>query len=359
MAQMILKDKVEVQNPALLLTRVGQELVSLYEQYGKDSAILGIDNLAAKERLTERQLKKAQLQLGLDEGFVAAMQGVQVDYATQKQAAKESLKQSLQYYRKLKKVLPLLKGEFEDGYDRLDDIVNFFGLDSEEEIFEHASRTVALYREQNRSKVDEINLSGWLRRGELDYMKVGDKLPEYDKDGLMSWIEAGEWRSKLKNATYFKELPKLLHQYGIVVTLIPYLSNTVYGAVKWMDGHPVVMVSDRGQDLASCWFTLFHEFGHVMLHSDVQTSVDGSLNESTQAQKDKREREANKFANKYLFNGDDLRKHIFQLKRDDNYETVAQIGQLYNVDEMFVGYWMHKAQYYPAAYAHHPISFAY
>lgn len=359
MAQMILKDKVEVQNPVLLLTTVGQELVSLYEQNGKDSAMLGIENLSAKEKLTERQLKKAQSQLGLDESFIVAMLGFQADYAAQKIAAKDSMKQSISYYRKLKKVLPLLKGEFEDGYDRLDDIVNFFGFDSEEEIFEHASQTVALYREQNRSKVDEINLSGWLRRGELDYMKVSEKLPEYDKVGLMAWIEAGEWRMKLRNATYFKDLPKILRQYGVVVALIPYLSNTVYGAVKWIDGHPVVMVSDRGQDLASCWFTLFHEFGHTMLHSDVHTSVDGCLNESTQAQKDKREREANKFANKYLFNGDELRKHIFQLKREDNYETVAQISQLYNVDEMFVGYWMHKAQYYPAAYAHHTISFAY
>lgn len=358
MAQMILKEKVDVQDPVLLLTTVGQEVADLYTQMGKDVTALGVKNLSSKEKLTEKQLNKVRMQLGLGDSFVTAMTAFQDEYARQKDEAKIALKRSKENYKRLKGVVPLLKNEFQNGFDRLEDILDFFGKESEDEIFEQAIATGALFREQNQASVDEINLSGWLRRGELDFEKVKQSLPDYDRESLHGWIERGEWRSKLTSVGYFKKLPELLRQYGIVVTLIPYLSKTVYGAVKWIEDHPVVMISDRGQDLASCWFTLFHEFGHVMLHEEVQTSVDGMINES-KANKDKREKEANKFANKYLFNGGELRKYIFELKREGNYETVKQISNRFQVAEMFVGYWMHKAQYYPSAYPHHSITFAY
>lgn len=358
MTQMILKDKVDVQDPVLLLTTVGQEIADLYAQMGKDVLALGINNISAKEKFTKRQLDKARKQLGVGDSFVSAMMAYQENYARQKAEAKIALKRSKENYKRLKGVVPLLKNEFQDGFDRLEDILNFFGKDCVEEIFEQAVETGALFREQNQAIVDDINLSGWLRRGELDFEKVKGTLPEYNKVTLNAWIEMGEWRSKLTSVVYFKKLPELLRQYGIVVTLIPYLSKTVYGAVKWIENHPVVMISDRCQDLASCWFTLFHEFGHVMLHEDVRTSVDGMINE-LKANKDNREREANKFANKYLFNGGELRKYIFELKREGTYETVKQISDRFQVAEMFVGYWMHKAQYYPSAYPHHSITFAY
>lgn len=359
MAQMILKDKVDVQDPVLLLTTIGQEVADLYAQNGKDVTSLGVTNLVSKEKLTEKQLRKVQIQLGFEESFVSAMLAYQNEYALHKEEAKVALKQSKANFRRLKGVVPLLKNDFKDGYDRLEDILDFFGKDSEEEIFEQAIATGALYREQNQTAVDEINLSGWLRRGELDYEKVKESLPDYNKANLLAWIEGSEWKAKLTSTGYFKKLPELLRSCGVVVTLIPYLTKTVYGAVKWIDGHPVVMISDRGQDLASCWFTLFHEFGHVILHEDVQTSVDGMINDCSKSTKDKREREANKFANSYLFNGDELRKYVFELKREGNYETVKQIGDRFQVAEMFVGYWMHKAQYYPSAYPHHSITFAY
>lgn len=359
MAQLILKEKEDVLDPVSLLTTIGQEIADLYAQKRKDIISLGIMNLVSKEKLTEKQLRKVQTQLGFEESFVSAMLAYQDEYARHKVEAKQALKQSKANFRKLKGVIPLLKNDFKDGIDRLEDILDFFGKDSEEEIFAQAIVTGALYREQNQTAVDEINLYGWLRRGELDYEKVKGSLPDYNKEKLLAWIEAGEWKTKLTSTIYFKKLPELLKPFGVVVTLIPYLTKTVYGAVKWIDGHPVVMISDRGQDLASCWFTLFHEFGHVFLHEDVKTSVDGMINDCSKSTKDKREREANKFANSYLFNGDELRKYIFELKREGNYETVKQIGDRFQVAEMFVGYWMHKAQYYPSAYPHHSITFAY
>ena len=152
--------------------------------------------------------------------------------------------------------------KFNDGNDRLDDIIDYFGVNSEEEIFKEAETVAALFREQNNVKVDPVNLKAWLRRGDLDYERFN--LPEYDEKAFADWIEAREWASFLGDESYFKSLPEKLSVFGVALVLVPYLKNTVYGAVRWKDGHPLIQISDRNQDLATCWFTLFHEFGHVI-----------------------------------------------------------------------------------------------
>lgn len=75
--------------------------------------------------------------------------------------------------------MPLLRGEFTEGYDILDDILDFFGVDSATEIFETSEKQAALFRSQNKIEVDSINLHAWLRRGELDFNTLN--LPDYNE----------------------------------------------------------------------------------------------------------------------------------------------------------------------------------
>ena len=63
--------------------------------------------------------------------------------------------------------------------------------------------------------------------------------------------------------------------------------------------------------------------------------------------KDKREREANKFANSYLFKGDDLRKEVFENVREGEFMTASDMAEKYKVNIIFVAYWFIKAQYQP------------
>lgn len=231
-------------------------------------------------------------------------------------------------------------------------------MDSEDEIFNHIREVATLYRSQTQTEINEVNLSAWIRRGELDFDKVKENMPPYNKKDFQSWIETKSWEEKQTSTHYFKSLPNVLKKFGVGLVLLPYMPKTVYGAVKWIDGHPVVMISDREQDLATCWYTLFHEFGHVLFHEN-KLVIDGVINDGEyKGQLAQRERDANKFANHYLFNGDDLRKHIFKLKQESNYEPQSLISEYYNVKPMFVGYWMRKAQYYPAQYHRIPITFS-
>lgn len=341
-----LNEKSEVLNPLTLFHTIGQELENIFNIHQKDVSLMEIPDLRNKEKLTKSQIRKACEILDIEDFFIEFLESFQKEYAQKKIECKKKFEETKHSYRKLKSVIPLLKNEFNDGYDILDDIFDFFGANSEEEIKNIIKETGILYRDQNQTLVDEINLSAWIRRGELDYRKTGN-IPIYDKSKLKEWIEEKKWDAQLESVHYFESLPQILHNFGVCLVLIPYMPKTIYGAVKWIDGHPIIMISDREQDLATCWFTLFHELGHVLLHEN-ELSMDGMINGGeSKGQMTQREKDANKFANSYLFNGDDLRKHVFELKRMNIYECQGALAKRFDVKPIFVGYWMRKAQYYP------------
>lgn len=338
-------EKIDVMNPLSLRNTIGDEIADMMEARGvKDfETLIGVDGLRGKERLSKKTLRKAADILG-DPGLLTHLTSFQQRYLEEKPRYVASYKQAKKEYAKLKDVRPLLRGEFTDGCDVLDDICDFFGVGSETEIFEMAEKQAALFRSQNKIKVDPVNLHAWLRRGELDFNAIAP--PDYDETGLMGWVESREWRDHIEDVAYFKSLPPSLSRYGVGLVLVPSLPNTVYGAVRWIGGRPLIQISDRGRDLASCWFTLFHELGHAVKHKDVEI-YDGEMNEPKGAQ-DRREREANKFANEYLFNGDGLRKAVFSRKRSGMYMDTKSLAEEFNVPPILASYWLLKAQYNPS-----------
>jgi hypothetical protein len=217
----------------------------------------------------------------------------------------ETYKESKAVYRKLKKLPSSLYSEYTNGIDVLDDISDFFGIEKESDIFEQANRTAALYR-TGFFDPDSLNLFAWMRRGELDFLKLD--LPEYSRSAFESWIEKDEWRNHLTDEEYFKRLPEIFKSYGAGLVFTPYLEKTIYGAVRWFNGKPLIQISDKDKSLAVCWHILFHEIGHVLLHEN-DTIFEGEIVSKSNATN--KEREANFYAYNKLFKGDGLRKHIF------------------------------------------------
>ncbi|MDD3151953.1 MAG: hypothetical protein PHE45_03495, partial [Bacteroidales bacterium] len=164
--------KAEVLDPLTMFHTVGQELENVFKYHKKDVALLGIENLAQKEKLTKAQIKKACVILNFDTFFADFLEKYQADYAQKKIECKAKYKEAKATFNKLKSVIPLLRNEFTDGFDILDDIIDFFGVDSEDEIFNHIREVATLYRSQTQTEINEVNLSAWIRRGELDFDKV-------------------------------------------------------------------------------------------------------------------------------------------------------------------------------------------
>lgn len=337
--------KVGVQNSLSMFNTVGQELQSIFlaNEINDAEKQMGIKNLSQKERLTDRQIDKACRITGMGNELKSFLINFQEEYQKDKSQCMLRYKAACKNFTQLKKILPLLRNEFNNGIDLLDDILDYFNVDSEEEIFADSEKVAVFFREQNNTEVDPINLKAWLRRGELDFQQM--VLPRYDEDAFFKWIESYEWKQEIENVNYFMELPQKLARYGVALIYVPFLPKTVYGSVRWINGHPLIEISDRNRDLATCWFTLFHEFGHVIKHKNIEV-LEGEINES-KSKKNKRETEANKFANHYLFNGDGLRKEVFLNKRMGNCMNAKYLSDKYNVNSILVSYWLLKAQYQP------------
>jgi Zn-dependent peptidase ImmA (M78 family) len=113
--------------------------------------------------------------------------------------------------------------------------------------------------------------------------------------------------------------------------------------VRWFDGVPLIQLSDREKSLAVCWYTLFHEIGHVLLHEN-DTIFEGEIDvpKSIASQK---ETEANAYAYGKLFNGDELRKYVFGKRGESVHDTfISDTASFFNVPVIFVAYWSLKAQ---------------
>lgn len=338
-------EKIPVLNPLTLRNTVGEELTDIFEARGIENfeELIGIKDLKIKKQLSDKVLKKVSEVLN-DSNIGEYLADFQKEYLEEKPRYMDNYTQAKKTYTKLKKILPLLRGEFTEGYDILDDILDFFGVDSEKEIFETSEKQAALFRTQNKIEVDSINLYAWLRRGELDFKALN--LPDYDEKKLTDWIEAREWMDHIEDVDYFKSLPSIFSSFGVGLVFVPSLPKTVYGAIRWIENKPLIQISDRGHDLISCWFTLFHEAGHAIKHKNAEI-YEGVINES-KANQNKREKEANKFANEYLFNGDNLRKAVFDRKRAGQFMSANLLAEEFNVKPVFASYWLIKAQYAPA-----------
>ena len=347
--------KVDVLNPLTLHNTVGGELADIFESRGINGyeSMIKVKDLKSKEQLSDGVIKKASCILGVP-NLVQYLTDFQKEYMGEKEQRKASYDKAKLAYRKLRAVTPMLRGEFTNGYDTLDDILDFFGADTDDEVFEASKKHAALFREQNNINVSPINLHTWLRRGELDFNRLN--LSNYSEQGLMEWVNSRDWEKHIEDVDYFKSLPATFSRFGIGLVFVHSLPNTVYGAVRWINGKPLVQISDRDHNLASCWFTLFHELGHVIKHRNEEV-CEVEIN-TTKANHNQQEKEANKFANEYLFNGDDLRKEVFRRKRANEPMDAKGLSEEFGVSPLFASYWLLKAQYEPQKQKRIPIEFS-
>ena len=337
-------NKASVIDPISLFTTIGEEVIEVFESQSLDIDLLKSLGLETQGLSDKTKFKKAELEgickiLNSNELF-NYFWSFQKEYSEHKKKARLEYTKSNKIFRKVRHIIPLLRNEFNEGLDILEDISDFLNIEDEDEIFNQVNENIALYRISN-FEPDNLNLYAWLRRGELDFYKMD--LPEYSSEAFLAWIDSEEWKNHLYDEHYLMSLPEILKDFGLGLVFTKYLKKTVHGAVRWFEGKPLVQISDKGECLATIWYTLFHEFGHVIKHrNDIVFEGNYDLPKSKVNQK---EREANSFAYKYLFNGDNLRRHVFSFYNKylpDSFVEEQSIA--FGVDKMFVAYWMKKAQ---------------
>lgn len=148
------------------------------------------------------------------------------------------------------------------------------------------------FRKSPKQESCPYALAAWLRIGERQAEELD--LPAFDR------AKAKACLGSLRLATRTEGSPvdavrEVLDDCGIAFVTAPHLPKTyANGATFWHRGRPVLLLSLRGGFEDIYWFTLFHEMGHILLHGQSETFIEGLGTTSEQ------ETEADKFASDTL-----------------------------------------------------------
>ncbi len=139
-------------------------------------------------------------------------------------------------------------------------------------------------------------LAAWLRQAEIQASSVPCR--PWSAAGLRARLAEMRVLTKAKNLTYFiPRLRALCAEVGIVVVFLRAPAGcSASGATRFFSStKAMVVLSFRYLSDDQFWFSFFHEIGHLLLHGDRSTFVDGDAAELTE-----KEKEANTFSESLL-----------------------------------------------------------
>lgn len=131
------------------------------------------------------------------------------------------------------------------------------------------------FRKYDRKKVDSESLAAWLQLGKIKARTVEGILP-FDRERLLSRLDGIKKLSTQKKEEYLPALEKMLAECGVVIVYAPCFKNThIQAATQWVSPErAVIMINMTKKDEGKFWFNLFHEIGHLLLHSKKEFFVD-------------------------------------------------------------------------------------
>ena len=149
----------------------------------------------------------------------------------------------------------------------------------------------AKFRTSNALASDDAAVAMWLRRGEIEAETA--ETAKWDADGLRSKLTEIKKLSLRKSPDKFlTDLKQICAGVGVAIVIERTPPGCrASGASKFIrPDKAMILLSFRFRSNDHFWFTLFHELGHLLLHTG-EVWVDFDLNEL-----DAHEREANAFA---------------------------------------------------------------
>jgi HTH-type transcriptional regulator/antitoxin HigA len=245
----------------------------------------------------------------------------------------EKEKQFLKNFSCYKKLVKLgFVKKTKDIKEKIKNLLSFFGVSS----FDYIPEVQPIAFRKSKEDINEKALAAWLRIGEIEGKKA--KTKKFNKKRLISKIPELKALSTKSPKKYGKKIKEILASCGIVVLYIPYFKNTsVYGATRWLTSDKALIQLSllyKWEDIF--WFSLFHEIGHIVKHG----KRDQFLEFKDEAKIDnKKEDEADKFANKNLISEKELDK-----LKDPSLKSIKKLAKEINIaPSIIAGRIAHKA----------------
>jgi len=176
-----------------------------------------------------------------------------------------------------------------DKITRLEQLLRFFGV-ADRTAWERIWLTpVASFRRSKAFQVNPGAVATWLRLGELEAQRLECQL--YDASRFRQALQKIRILTPMDPAISYPRIVRLCADAGVAVVVVKEVKGCrATGAARWLTPtKALIQLSLRHKWEDIFWFALFHEAGHVLLHSKKETFIHDD-------QDDEVEREANQFA---------------------------------------------------------------
>ncbi|NLC60470.1 MAG: HigA family addiction module antidote protein [Gammaproteobacteria bacterium] len=156
--------------------------------------------------------------------------------------------------------------------------------------------TQAAYRKTEAFRSHEWAMLAWLAQGEREAERV--RCQPFDAAALRAALPGIKALSRLPGTEFVEPLVERCARVGVALVFVAAPGGArVSGATRWLDkDRALVQLSLRYKTDDHLWFTLFHEFGHVLLHGKREEFIDFEKRIDQTVQ----EKEADEFAARQL-----------------------------------------------------------
>lgn len=174
--------------------------------------------------------------------------------------------------------------------ERVEKLVNYFGVASSVEWKQTYSELAGAARESKKYLSDLGDLSAWLRAGEI--LAQRRACESYDRAKFIETLQQIRGLSAMNPVEIWGQVEELCAKAGVAVVLVPPLPKThIYGFTRWLTPQKaLIQLSLRYKTDDMLWFTFFHEAAHILLHGKKDVFLECRGN------RDGKEDEANQWA---------------------------------------------------------------
>jgi len=198
--------------------------------------------------------------------------------------------------------------------EKVKNLLFFFNISKSkawEEIYIN-QQVPAFFRISLKKSKNPYSLSAFLRIGEIEASKID--APPFNKAKLKEILKNLKDIMNKESENFLEEIKEYSLSAGIKIIFTPALPNTaINGVVRWINDHPVIQMTDRFKRYDIFWFSLFHEYGHIILHSNKKDIFLEEIENTKSKSKEEIEAEADKFAEEFLLSYEDYNKIIDKL----------------------------------------------
>ena len=160
------------------------------------------------------------------------------------------------------------------GVDMVRALRSFFSVASLSLLPDVWREVNANYRKSKSFESHQYALLAWLTQGLR--LAANEDIAPFDKAGLKASLISIKKLSCLEGVSFEKPLKEKLAQHGVVLIFVPAPPGAhVSGATRWIrKDAALIQLSLRHKSDDQLWFTLFHELGHILLHSKKTQFID-------------------------------------------------------------------------------------